>query len=364
MQWNFLYLGFPYFDYTSIENKPLGGVESSLIYLMRSLVKKGDEVFFFAPNVSEFKINNFSQINLKNFHIEIKKNSGVLVYSGDLLQIKKIKEIIKDIPFFLWMHHAANQESVNALANQEVTKNLTSIIFVSEWQKNGFLKKFNINNIPNNIIGHGISYEYENLFLSFDDFKKQKENNYGIYTSTPFRGLEILIEIEKFLNNRDIKIDIFSGMGIYSMSDLAYADLFKRMKDSKIFNNYGPQIKINLANFHKNKSFLFYPSIFAETFCISVLDALASGCDVVTTNFGCLKEIYEDYATFMEFDSERTIYDIAKKFALIMDQSIERKNDNFDKWAERKFKQMIDLQQKFSWSSRAIEWQTTAKKFL
>jgi len=361
MKWNFFSIGHADFDVRSIDLRPLGGTESSLIYLMKTLAKKGEEVWFFRPNTENLNIDSIIQRELKNFDELYSNNPDVIIFVGNLNKIKDFEVKNKKTPFILWIHHAANQRDIDQLQYENFCKKISSLVFISEWQKNGFIKKFRIEKIKKFTVGYGISFEFQDLFKSFDDFKNFKKKNLGIYTSVPFRGLEVLIESEKFLLEKDIKIEIFSGMKTYMQSDEPYYEFYKKIENSNIFINMKPQKKKILSISHINKSFLFYPCIFAEAFCSSVVDALAAGCEVVTTKFGCFNEVYGDHLTFMKIDNLKKMNDFAKKFALLMDERMNFKKNNFETWCKKRFEQITQIKNVFDWNKKADTWVNIVK---
>ena len=98
-----------------------------------------------------------------------------------------------------------------------------------------------------------------------------------------------------------------------------------------------------------------FPSIWPETSCISAIESMAAGCQVVTTNLGALYETCSHFGTFVGFD--RNFENLEKKYGKILLNSIE----NFwSKENQEKLKlQRQSINYLYSWDVRSIEW----KKF-
>ena len=47
-----------------------------------------------------------------------------------------------------------------------------------------------------------------------------------------------------------------------------------------------------------------YPSIWEETSCISLLEAMAAGCYSIVTNFGALYETGAEFAMYVPYDND------------------------------------------------------------
>jgi len=321
MRWLFVAIGFSKFDIKSVDERPIGGTESSLIYLMKSLAKSGHETHFFTPLADDIIIKNINQRCLNNVSDIKNIKADVIVYVGETTLIKQIKEIHKNIPLIYWEHQASNQGWVLAFKNDlELLNNISIIIFASRWQKKDFETSFNLNNLRSEIIHHGITLDFVNMFSDFNNFIEQKTIHEGIYASYPNRGLSALYSAEQFLKNNDLTIKIFSSAKVYQRSDTRYLKLYDDIKKKNFFRYNGSVTKKNLALRHKNKSFLIYPCTWAETFCLTALDAVASGCEIISTNLGCLKEIFNNYGKFLNIKDIKNFDSFVKQYSdLVID---------------------------------------------
>ena len=95
-----------------------------------------------------------------------------------------------------------------------------------------------------------------------------------------------------------------------------------------------------------------FPSIWPETSCISAIEAMAAGCEIVTSNLGALYETCAPFGTFVGFDSNFDNFE--KKYQKALENSIK----NF--WSKENQKK-IQLQQEvinltYSWIARSKEW--------
>lgn len=356
MNWLFICQGLKPFDISTIDKFPLGGTESALIYLMKTLLKFKQKIFFSTEHIFDEENNEIIHINLKNLK-NLKANKiDIIVYNGVPTFINEICNNFSKKPIVYWISHASNQPAVKPLFNKTIVNNLRKIMFLSNWQRKDFIKRFNISEDKTFNIGYGISFEFQNMFKNIDDFKNAKINNDGIYSSTPYRGLGVLAATDYFIKKKNFKIEIFSSMHISKQDDSPYTTLYESLKKKDIFSYKGNTNKKELAMSYRNKSFLFYPSTFAETFCSTTLDALASGCEVVTTDLGCLKETCIGYGVFMDVNLKDTFEEFTKKYSILMEKTISNKEKDLSSWINNQYKQYTEINKNHNWNIKADEW--------
>lgn len=255
-------------------------------------------------------------------------------------------------PNILWQHLNWNEENTKLLADEKYVQKLDSIVFVSHWQHEQFRKKYeHLNNVKCHVIQNAVeNFEKEKTHPKPDRIKL-------IYTSTPWRGLNILIEVLKKLN-RDVDIDVYSGTKIYGPEfykstegqfDVLYEEL-KKLNVNHI--EYAPNKEVRKAV--SESHILAYPSLFEETSCLSAIEALSAGCKVVTTNFGALPEtcsVWGDYVCLGP--------NIVKEYTKLLQNAIDSYWDNY----EERVSQRYHYKQFWSWEKRVLEWESFLNEY-
>jgi glycosyltransferase involved in cell wall biosynthesis len=203
------------------------------------------------------------------------------------------------------------------------------------------------------VIGNGIAPAFENMFASAADLKAVKTNR-AAYTSTPFRGLDVLARAFP-LAGIETGLDIYSGMAIYHAPETRYVPLYEALKATPRCHMHGPVGQDELAVRLKPVSFLTYPSTFAETYCIAALEAIAAGLKVVSTDLGALKETTLGFADLVPRppSAEALVPLYAQRLKQVVGQFL----GDPDGWAEERYAQASEVNRRCSWSTRAREWE-------
>ena len=259
----------------------------------------------------------------------------------DLLEKNKIN--------VLWMQHFVNQEEAKNLGSKDYVNKLDHIVFNSNWNFEKFQYQFKIPESKSLVI--------KNAIEKIDFHEKPKDKINLVYHTTPWRGLIHLLKVFKRLNLQNTELNICSSTIIYgkkfdSILGKKYENIFEECKNTKNVNYLGFVENNKIIELLKNMHIYSFPSIWPETSCISAIEAMAAGCEIVTSNLGALYETCSPFATFVGFDSNFDNFE--KKYQKALENSVK----NF--WSKENQKK-IRFQQEvinltYSWNVRSKEW--------
>ena len=166
-----------------------------------------------------------------------------------------------------------------------------------------------------------------------------------------------MLNVFKNLNLENVELNICSSTIIYGKKfdeaiGKSYESLFDDCKNTKNVNYLGFQENKKIHELLKKMHIFAYPSIWHETSCIAAIEAMAAGCEIVTTNLGALYETCSPFGRFINFDRNLNI--LEKKYSTILTDSIR----NY--WSEEN-QNKLKLQEKsinslYSWETRSLEW--------
>ena len=289
--------------------------------------------------------NQFRSI-LKHLPDESFKDINLILNNAnhDLIEKDKIN--------ILWMHHFVNQEESKNLGSKDFVDKLDWIVFNSNWNFEKYVYQFKI--------PEGKSVVIRNAIEKVDFVKKPKDKISLIYHTTPWRGLIHLLKIFKKLNLQNVELNICSSTIIYgkkfdSTLGKSYENIFNECKNTKNVNYFGFLDNKKVIELLKKMHIFAHPSIWPETSCISAIESMAAGCEVVTTNLGALYETCSPFGTFVNFD--RNFENLERRYSKVLLNSI--KNYWSDENQRKLELQSETINATYSWDVRAKEW----KKF-
>jgi len=248
----------------------------------------------------------------------------------------------------LWNHHSYDQPIAQSYLDKKLLDQVQYFIYVSNWQYEKYRYYFSIPEDRSLVIKNAI----EPIEL-----KKKPEKVRLIYTSTPWRGLDILLEAFSLLNRDDVELDIYSstiiyGTRFYEENDHRYKKLFDLAENMNNVNYRGYASNGEIRSALLEAHIFAYPCIWEETSCLSAIEAGMSGLSIVTTNLGALYETVNSWGRLVSYDSTKK--NLVRKFAFALNLAIDEfwNEDN-----QLKLKEQHKYFSRFySWNNRINEW--------
>ncbi len=332
----------------------LGGSESALIYISRELHRLGNEVMVFCDTDNPGIYNGVIYEKIDKFGDYVEKNIidvFISVRSADIFLYP-----VRAGKYVLWLHDDANQPHMQALYSDEIRDKIDIYITVSDWQRMRFVEKFGIDEEKIFLSRNGINRKF------FKTYKKRRKKRI-VYTSTPFRGLDILLDIFPEIRKRvpDAELCVYSSMSVYGMNKeddyAAYGDLYERCNRPGV-RLIGSISQEKLAKELMKAEVLVYPNIFEETSCIAALEAQAAGLAVVSVAKGALPETVENGKSGILIE-EDILSDAGKeKFVKEITSLLNDKErrENMGAYGRER------VLSRFCWDTIASEWDNYFKK--
>jgi UDP-glucose:(glucosyl)LPS alpha-1,2-glucosyltransferase len=249
----------------------------------------------------------------------------------------------------LWTHDLPVDAPI---LKDEGWRKFHKIVFVSYWQRDMFIREFDIPFSRCTVIHNAIE--------PFTDLKpKEKKNDIRlIYSTTPHRGLKLLVPVFENLaqTQKDIHLDVYSSFAIYGWleRDKEYEPLFERIKNHPQMTYHGFQPNDVIREALKVADIQAYPCIWQETSCLSLMEAMASETLCVHSDLGALPETAGNWT--MMYGMQDDMQDHAAIFHNQLNLAIQlvRDQDQGMKMKLQGQKTYIDLY--YNWETRAVQW--------
>ena len=241
----------------------------------------------------------------------------------------------------LWMHNTPTQFHPDAqkiyFHNPKFWEMVKAIIVPSQIAKDLVLRDLPelnadlIKVIPNAI--NPVNYNLD----KFKNISKVKL----IHTSGPDRALPILMNSLQYVES-DFRLDIYNDFN---------PDIFPDAPIDKRVMFYGRTPRAAVQEAFEQSHIFVYPSIFEETFCLSLAEGMSAGCLPVYSSFGAVPEISGGRG-FM-YDAPTDHEEHSRLFAEKLDEAIELVlSGGWDPTEQIEY-----INNKYSWETIALHWE-------
>ncbi len=261
--------------------KPLGGTESAVCFLSKVLKNRIDESTIINVNTSTEETEAKSYENINSYDVLV-----VISRPVECLKLRRRYGFKGKIIY--WTGESYDQPVNRFLSDVDVVNSMNHAVFLTHWHKANMIMHFPM--IKNKAVV--IRYGLNNTFKDIIDMQKEP---LMVYISTPYRGLEVLLEAFPLIKQEVpyARLEIYSGMNLYSREeqDVKFQRLYEgaRQMDGV---TYSPAIdQTTLANKMSKAAIFSYPCIYEETFCTALINAMSAGCYPIISTLGPLPEV-------------------------------------------------------------------------
>ena len=215
----------------------------------------------------------------------------------------------------MWAHDLVHDPAFSYLKDGGWSK-FHHFVFPSNWSMQQFIGVYNLPWSKCKVIRNGIS--------PFEDHKKPTDKLRIIYTPTPHRGLSILSGVfDQLCKKYDyIELNVYSSFNLYGWGDRDkdFESLYDFLRNHPKCNYHGTVPNDEIREALKHNHIFAYPSIWNETSCMCLMEAMSAGLLCVHSNFGALYETAANLTLMYQFQEDTTRH--AKLFGHMLDAAI------------------------------------------
>jgi glycosyltransferase involved in cell wall biosynthesis len=264
----------------------------------------------------------------------------------------RVRDLDPDKKKILWLHDLPVDPESEHIKDPNLRKRFDKIVCVSDWQ----MQFYNLaSGLP-----YSESVVIKNAIYPIDIETKQYDDTINlIYHTTPHRGLEILVPVfhELAQKYKDIHLDVYSSFSIYGWEqrDEPYRQLFERCKQHPQITYHGAVPNEQVREALKKSHIYAYPSIWPETSCLSVIEAMSAMNLVVCPNYAALPETCANFAMMYPWTENKNAH--AVQFAHTLEHAINTIRNNQGKEDPYLGFQKSYYDYFYSWDRRKGEWE-------
>lgn len=201
----------------------------------------------------------------------------------------RVRKIEEDKIRVYWLHDLPEDPETNHLKDQNSRDRFHKRVYCSNWQYQRYQ------------LVCGFPYDKNDIVIETpidpipeEEIEKDKDQIRLIYTSTPQRGLNILVPVVEELakEHKDIHLDVFSSYKIYGWedSDKQFEPLYDRIRKHPNMTYHGFQPNDKVKDALKRSHIFAYPNIWLECNSRSLIEAMSAKNMCVHPNLGGLAD--------------------------------------------------------------------------
>jgi len=263
----------------------------------------------------------------------------------------RVRELDANKKKIFYAHDLPEDPESSRLSDPMFRKKFEKFVFVSNWQMEQYAEKRGVEYSRSMVIKNSIN--------PIDTSNRTKSDKIRlIYHSTPHRGLNILIPIYLKLleTNPDIELDVYSSFKLYGWEDRdnQYEDLFEICRNHPNIKYHGTATNEEVRQALLNADIFAYPSIWKETSCLCLIEAMSAGLLCIHPNLAALPETGMGLTWMYQWSEDINIH--ANSFYQVLNQGIEVMRNQREAIEADLHLQKIQVDRVHSWKNKSFEW--------
>jgi glycosyltransferase involved in cell wall biosynthesis len=337
----------------------LGGTTSAVCFMARELAKAGITCTLFNRIAEEKTMHGVQAMPLDALAQEcLKPDYSAFIFCGRWMPgiVQFIKQHTK-APLIAWMHESSfNKQLVTALPEFD------AVTYVSEWQK-----RINQSHAQPHrkqvVIKNGMNPTTMGLFSDGESILANKTKPpILLFSGTVPRGVmhlpPILDELRKKRNDFSMEIYCNTNPSGHAEQDGKYIDWLRSLPN---ITHVGMVGQMELVQKMKRATLFVAPNPWPETSCIALMEAMAAGLSVITTNRAALPETAAGFARHIVIDDvdDPARFDMPVphlEFAEAIDAKLDEYASQSGVVEENLQKQVAYCASHYQWHQRVSAW--------
>ena len=369
------------FTPATVENQPLGGSESALLYISSALARRGHEVTIVntcspreAGLYEGVRYVNFTTLkdavaltrkNRPDFFVAFRDFPALLFPFEGALKTWWGHDDFSNV----WAARAPlgslGRFALRRLAGPLIRRKADHLFVVSDWLASLCRNLLGYPAYQIHVVRNGLNLPY------FENSHRNRRMKRLVYTSTPQRGLEILLDLFPAIRLQvpEAELFVYCGYdrGVLSSKDHKAMQVIFQKADQPGVSIVGTRPHRELAQELAEAALWIYPNhavpeigFYAETSCIAAMESMAAGTPVIASARGALPELIQNGKTGFLIPGDP--HSKAHHHAFIK-QTVRLLEDR-PLWESLSTEARRQALSEFSWEKRAVDWEKTLEVLL
>jgi len=281
----------------------------------------------------------------------------------DQVQIihSRVREIDESKKQILVLHDLPQDPEVQHLKDGG-WKKYHKLIFVSNWQQAMYKAYLGV--------PYSAGFVIPNAVEAFEEHEKPNPNDTLrlMYFSTPHRGLDVLYHVFNQLSqeHENLELNVFSSFDLYGWGerDSEYKSLFEALEAHPKINYSKSVSNEQIREEIKRSHILAYPSTWAETSCLVLIESMMGGLIPVHSSCGALPETSLGLTEMYDFTENPNEHAI-RLYSMLTNVINAYRHPEGIKLINQAKERMVSLAtRKYSWELRANDWNRMIRAIL
>jgi glycosyltransferase involved in cell wall biosynthesis len=234
----------------------------------------------------------------------------------------RVGELKKDKIRVYHLHDLPQDPETNHLKDRSSRDRFHKLVFCGNWQYNQYINMLGVEQT-----GRCAVIETPIVPLQYKEKSFDKEIRI-IYTSTPQRGLALLVPVFEELSKKyeNVYLDVFSSFEIYGWknADEQFKELFERCRKHPKIAYHGSQPNEVVRTALEKAHIFAYPSIWQECNSRSLIEAMSAGLMCLHPNLAGLSDTAGGITFSYQFEEDANVH--ANKFYHFLENAIQNVN--------------------------------------
>lgn len=335
----------PFTDST-VDHRPVGGTESGAIYVSRCLRDLGARVTLYTADPEGGEFNGITYKPTPQLQIDAQTTTfDIFVAIRDWIPL--LMPVQSQGKYF-WTGDSYDQFYNYGIGDKRFYTAVDSIITVSRWQAQALAEHADapIDRFYASRNGYWPAY--------FETPPPRKKNKL-IYTSTPHRGLDVLLTLFPKIRARypDAELHLFSSLQVYGKGTLkeSFPDIERLIHQPGVVSHESV-LQNQLAQEIQESYLYLYPNHFEETSCICAIEAQAAGTPMISSKRAALAETLEHEKTGLLVEGDPHTSDYQERFL----KQVFRLMDSNADWERLSRNGIERAETHYPWMAITKEW--------